>query len=202
MKLFYSPGASSLAPHIALREAGLDVDLVRVDLETKTIATTGEPYLTIHPLGKVPAIELEDGSVLTETAATLELVADRADGRLAPPPRTAARHRMTEAMSFIATELHKGFSPMFDPDAPGSYKARLAQDARPFLRIAALVDPGPYVLGASFSVVDAHLFTILRLGKHAGLDFSRWPAIERYIARVEERPSVQAAMRAEGLVEA
>ena len=109
---------------------------------------------------------------------------------------------MLEAQSFIATELHKGFSPMFDPETPPAYKKRLLADARPFARRAALVESGPYVLGERFSIADAHLFTILRLGQHAGLDFSHWPWVERYMQRMLTRPSVVKAMRAEGLLQA
>lgn len=202
MQLFYSPGASSLAPHIACCEAGIPVDLVRVDLEAETVAATGEAYASINPMRKVPALRLDDRVVLTETSAVLQYLADLAPGSvLSPLPNTVARYKMLEAMSFIATELHKGFSPMFDPELPGAYKQRLLADARPFLRMAALVEPGPYVLGEHFSVADAHLFTILRLGKHAGLDFSPWPSVERFMERVAKRPSVVQAMRAEGVLE-
>ena len=203
MKLFYSPGASSLAAHIALREAGIDAELVRADLESGTVPATGEPFAAIHPMGKVPALQLDDGTILTETLAILEYVADRApEAHLAPAVGDRARYRMAEAMSFVATELHKGFAPMFDPEVPYAYKAQLVADERPFRRMASLVERGPWVLGDRFSVADAHLFTILRLGRHAGLDFSRWPAIEPYIERVAARPAVRAAMRAEGLFEA
>lgn len=203
MQLFFSPGASSLAPHIALREAGIPVDLVRVDLEAGVVAATGEPFAAIHAMDKVPALRLDDGALITETLAVLAYVADRAaPGDLAPAPGDPARYTMLEAMSFVATELHKGFSPMFDPEVPAAYKQRLVSDPRPFVRMAALVDPGPYVLGERFSIADAHLFTILRLGRNAGLDFSRWPAVERFMERVARRPSVEAALRAEGVLEA
>lgn len=201
MQLFFSPGASSLAPHIALREAGIAVDLVRVDLETDTVVSSGQRYCAIHPMGKVPALRLDNGSLLTETSAILTYIADLAPASvLAPPHGSFARAKMHEAMSFIATELHKGFSPMFDPNVPDTYKAHLLADPRPFLQMAALVEPGPYVLGELFSVADLHLFTILRLGRNAGLDFTPWPAIGRFMERIASRPAVEQAMRAEGVL--
>lgn len=202
MKLFYSPGASSLSPHIVLREAGLTAEMVRVDLETKTLPATGQSYLPINPMGKVPALEFDDGAVLTEGLAVLQYLADLAPAsRLAPAAGTMARYRLAEALSFVATELHKGFAPTFDPDVPASYKHSLIADTRAFDRIASLVQPGPYILGEHFTVADAYLYPILRLGRHAGLDFSSWPAIGHYMELIAKRPSVRAAMRAEGLIE-
>jgi glutathione S-transferase len=203
MQLFFSPGASSLAPHIALREAGLPFELVRVDLEAGAVAATGEPFEAIHRMRKVPALRLDDGAILTETLSVLVHIADRDPrGALAPPPATTARHRMLEAMSFTATELHKGFAPMFDPDLPATYKGKLVSDPRPFAQLAALVERGPYVLGETFSIADVHLFTVLRMGRNGGLDFSPWPNVERFIERVARRPAVVQALRAEGVVEA
>lgn len=203
MQLFYSPGAASLAPHIALTEAGLHAELVRVDLEARLVAATGEPYAAVNPMGKVPALRLADGSILSETAAVLEHIADLApEAGLAPPHGSVARSRMREVMSFVATELHKGFAPMFDPEVPAGYKRHLLEDPRPFARMASLVEPGPYVLGERFSVADAHLFAILRLGAHAGLDFSRWPAVGAFMRRVASRPAAARAIRDEGLLEA
>jgi glutathione S-transferase len=108
---------------------------------------------------------------------------------------------LAEALSFVATELHKGFAPMFDPDVPASYKQGLIADTRVFERVASLVQPGPYILGECFTIADAYLYPILRLGRHAGLDFSPWPAIVRYMKSVAKRPAVHAAMQAEGLIE-
>lgn len=187
MRLFFSPGASSLAPHIALREANLPFELGRVDL-----AAPGD-FLAINPLGKVPVLELEDGSHLTEGVAILELIADRAGSKL-------PRHRVTEALAFIATELHKGYAPLFEPEAPPAYKKHLASNPRPMQRVAKLLEGGPFLFGEPFSVADAYLFAILRLGRHAGLDFAAWPHVEAYIDRVAARPSVRAAIRAEGII--
>jgi glutathione S-transferase len=191
MRLYYSPGASSLAPHIALREAGLAFELVRVNLEDHT--TEGRSFLDVNPMGKVPVLELEDGSLLTEGVAILELIADRGGS-------TLPRHRVTEVLAFIATELHKGFAPMFEPDVPASYKKHLMSNPRPMQRVAALLEGGPYLFGETFGVADAYLYAILRLGRHAGLDFSAWPHVEAYIDRVAARESTRAATRAEGLL--
>ncbi len=203
MKLYYSPGASSLACHIAICEAGLvGIELVRVDLEKHQVVATGEDFLAVNPMGKVPVLVLDDGHVLTEGSAVLQYLADRAPhAHLAPVAGSFARHRLTEALSFVATELHKGFSPMFDPDLPADYRRKLLSDPRPMNGMARLVAEGPYVLGAEFSVADAYLISILRLGRHAGLDYSPWPAVEAYFARVVARPAVRAALRAEGLVD-
>lgn len=202
MELFFSPGASSLALHAALREAGVPFELVRVDLEHGTLASSGEAYAAIHRMGKVPALRLDDGTVLSETLALLTYVADRAPaGLLAPAQGTIARARMLEAMSFTATELHKGFAPFVDPGTPPEYKQHLLEDARPFAQLVAWVEPGPYLLGQTFTVADLHLFIVLRMGRSAGLDFSRWPAVERYLTRIAARPSVVQALRAEGVLD-
>jgi glutathione S-transferase len=202
VKLYYSPGASSLAPHIACREAGLDVELVRVDLEAQTIARTGEVFLAVNPMGKVPALATGDGRVLTEGAAVLQYVADLAPASgLMPAAGTWAHYRVLEILNFVATELHKGFAPMFDPELPDAWRARLLSDPRPILRMAALVDAGSYLLGETFTVADAYFFVILRLGRNAGLDFSPWPAVGAYMERVAARPAVRQAMQIEGLVD-
>ncbi|WP_256221886.1 glutathione S-transferase N-terminal domain-containing protein [Variovorax sp. OK605] len=200
MKLFYSPGASSLPAHIVLREAGLRAELVRVDLENKTPPATGRSYLQVTAMGKVPALELDDGEVLTEGLAVLQYLADLApSSQLAPLAGSMARHRLAEASSVIASELHKGFAPMFDLDVPASYKRKLITGARVFERIASMVRPGPYILGEGFTVADAYLYPILCLRRLAGLDFSAWPSIGAYMEVVTERPAVRAAMEAEGL---
>jgi glutathione S-transferase len=203
MKLFYSPGASSLAPHIALCEAGIAVQLVRVDLETKLVVATGEPYAAINAMGKVPALGLDSGEVLTETVAVLAYIADISPhGLLAPPVGIFARYKMYEATSFVATELHKGFSSMLDPEVPPAFKKQLLADTRPFPRMAAWVERGPYVLGERFTIADAHLFAVLRMGRNAGLDFDPWPQVGSFMQRVAARPAVRQAIRAEGMIEA
>jgi len=201
VKLFYSPGASSLSSHIVLREAGLTAELIRVDLETKNLHGTRQSYLPFNPMGKVPALELDNGEMLTEGLAVLQYLADLAPAsHLAPPEGTMARYRMAEALSFVATELHKGFAPMFDADVPANYKHSLIADTRAFERTALLVQQGPFIFGEYFTIADAYLYPILRLGRLAGLDFSRWPAVVRYMDEVAKRPAVHAAMQAEGLL--
>lgn len=203
MQLFYSPGASSLAVHIALLETGLPHELVRVDLEQGTIAADGTPFDAVNPMGKVPALRLADGSVLTEAPAILQYLADLAPAcGLAPAAGTLARARLQELLNFTATELHKGYAPLFDPRAPQAYKQALVQDARPMLRLRAQLEGAGYALGSGFTVADALLYAILRLGRHAGLDFSAWPQIGRYMDRVEERSTVRQAARLEGLIAA
>lgn len=202
MDLFYSPGASSLAVHIALIEARAPFRLQRVDLEEGVVPSTGERFDAVHSMGKVPVLRLDDGSTIAETLAILLFVGERSPmSSLVPAPGDRARYRMLEAMSFVATELHKGFAPMFDPTVPLAFKERLGSDSRPFERLAALVGPAAFVAGSAFTVADAHLFAILRLGRVAGLDFSRWPEVDRYFHRVASRPAVQEAMRAEGLLD-
>ncbi|MFO0555692.1 MAG: glutathione S-transferase N-terminal domain-containing protein [Polyangiaceae bacterium] len=202
MELFFSPGASSLAPHAALREAGIPFELVRVDLDNGKVAATGQSFGDVHRMAKVPALRLPDGTVLSETLALLHYIAELAPAaRLMPEAGTMARARALEVMSFVATELHKGFSPFLDPETPASFKQHLLEDARPFEQLVALLEPGPYVLGGTFSVADLHLFIVLRMGRAAGLDFSRWPAVERFVQRIGARASVVEALRAEGVVE-
>ena len=151
----------------------------------------------------MPALQLDDGCVLTEGSAVLQYLADLAPGsRLAPSAGSFARYRLAEALNFLASEVHKGYAPMFDPEVPPSYKQRLMQDTRTLERVAALMAPGPFVLGSTFTVADAYLYSLLRLAQRAGLDFSRWPSITRFIDRIASRPSVRACIRVEGLIEA
>lgn len=194
MRLYYSPGASSLAPHIMLRELGLAVDLVRVDLAHHVVPSTAQRFSDINPMGKVPVLALDDGTVLTEGVAILAYLAERATSEREPP-----RHRVIEALSFIATELHKGYAPMFDPEVPPAYKRRLAEDAKPIQRVASMIGEGTFLFGKEPSVADAYLFAILRLGRLAGLDFSLWPNIVAFLDRVADRASVREALSAEGL---
>lgn len=201
MKLYYSPGACSLSPHIVLRECGFDVQLERVDLQSK-LTETGAQYKTIHPMGAVPALQLDDGQVLTEGPAIVQYLADRVpEKRLAPSAGTMERYRLMEWLNFISTELHKGFGALFNPTfsddgkaaVRGQLEARLADAER---RLGA----GPYAMGREFSVVDAYLFTVLGWGRYVNLDLAPWPGLVAYLGRIAERPAVQAALKAEGLV--
>jgi len=198
MKLYYAPGACSLSPHIALNEAGLSYELVRVDTKTKK-TETGADYLAINPKGYVPALQLDDGSVLTEGPAIVQYVADlKPEAKLAPANGTLARYRLQELLGYINSEIHKNFSPLFKPDTPADYKPIVLANLN--MRIGLLADQlqdKPFLLGDQFSVADAYLFTVLGWTKHVGIDMSQWPKLVDYQARIATRPAVHAALQAE-----
>lgn len=203
MKLYYFPGACSLACHIALREAGLAFDLEKVDGKTKKTAS-GADYLAVNPKGYVPALVLDDGQTLTEAAAILQFVADKASAaKLAPPAGSMLRYRMIEWLIFIATEVHRNHTPLFKfaeklPDASKQvFKDEL--DGR-FAWIAKQLEGNPYLLGDAFSVADIYLFTILNWPRYIGIDIGKWPTLKDYHKRIGSRPAVQAALMAEGLI--
>lgn len=201
MKLFYQPGACSLSPHIALREAGLDFDLVRVSRRDKKTAE-GEDFLTINPMGFVPALRLDDGEVLTEGPAIVQYIADLAPAaKLAPAAGTFARYRLQETLNFLSTEVHKGFSPLFNPKTPDAYKV-IAKEllAARFTLLEARLAKSPFLLGEDFGVADGYLFTLLGWAPHAGVDLAPWPVLVAYRARLAERPAIVVAMTAEGLL--
>ena len=201
MKLYYSPGACSLSPHIALREAGFPVELVKVDLKAKKTAT-GEDYWKISPNGYVPALQLDDGSVLTEGPAMVQYIADRKpEAKLAPPAGTIGRYRLQEWLNFISTEIHKGFSPLFNPATPEEYK-KMAID-RLHQRLA-VVDKQlagkQFLMGDTFTVADGYLFTVTNWATPLKLSLEAYPNLNAFRGRVASRPTVQAAMKAEGLI--
>jgi glutathione S-transferase len=198
MKLYFSPGACSLSPHIVLREAGLPFTLEKVDLRSKQTAG-GHDYKTINPKGSVPALELDDGQLLTEGPAVVQYLADLApEKQLAPPAGSMPRYRLMEWLNFISTELHKGFSPLFNPAMPEeAKKLTLERLLSRFDYLATQLQSGPYLLGSQFTVADAYLFVMLRWSGAFSIELSRWPALETYFRRVEQRPAVQAALAAE-----
>jgi glutathione S-transferase len=204
MKLYYSPGACSLAVHIALREAERGFDMERVDLRSHLTAS-GLDYRTINPKGYVPALQVDaqGGEVLTEVAAILQYVADLAPAHnLAPPNGTFARYRLQEWLAFISSEIHKQFSPLFAPDTPVPTQERLRgkiADRFGYLN-EKLIDRG-FVMGETFTVADAYLFTMLRWCERFEIDLEIWPNLDAYFLHVWERPSAQAALSAEGLLE-
>jgi glutathione S-transferase len=201
MKLYYSPGSSSLAPHIALREAGLRFELERVSLKTKKTASDAD-YLRINPKGYVPALQFEDGSLLTEGPAIMLWVGDQVpEKRLVPSPGTMERYHLVECLNFIATELHKNLSALFDPAAPDASKAaaRAKLEKRLDYLNKALGD-APFMLGEHFTVADAYLFTVLGWGKFVDIDLARWPKLAAYAGRIGVRPKVLDTLRAEGLL--
>lgn len=200
MKLYFSPGACSLSPHIVLREAGLPVELERVDLGKK-LTRGGGDFLAINPKGSVPVLELEDGARLTEGPAIVQYIADLApEKNLAPPAGTIARYRLQEWLNFITSELHKGFSPLFAKDTPDDYKPIVSERLRSRLAIVdKALDGQDYLLGAQFSVADAYLFVVTNWAALVGPDLTGLAHLEAFRARVAGRPAVVAAMEAEGI---
>ncbi|MHB9100371.1 MAG: glutathione transferase GstA [Sulfuricella sp.] len=201
MKLYYSPGACSLSPHIVLNEGGFTYDTERVDLATGT-TETGADYKTINPNGYVPALLLDDGQMLTEGPAIVQYLADRVpEKRLAPPAGTMERYRLIEWLNFISTELHKGFGALFNPQTPEEWKTAVkAQLAQRIGHVSQRLEGKTYIMGDDFTVADAYLFTVLGWGKYVGIELSPWPTLTAYLGRVAARPAVQAALKAEGLM--
>lgn len=201
MKLYLSPGACSLAPHIVLRELGLDFDSERVDIKThKTQA--GEDYFAINPKGYVPALRLDDGSLLTEIIAILPYLADRKPAAgLLPAATTIDRYRVLEWLGFVSSEIHKQFSPLFNPKTPPEWRDhQLSVLGRRFDYLASQLDGKSYLLGDTFTVADAYLYTVVNWHKFFDIDLGKWPALKDYQARVVGRASVKDALKAEGLV--
>lgn len=204
MKLYYTPGSCSLATHIALREIERNFDLVKVDLRALRTAT-GIDYRTINPKGHVPALQLDgpDSMVLTESPAVLEYLADLAPARhLAPAWGTFARYHLQEWLA-LGIELHEQFVPLFEPDTPPLTEERVrSKIIERFGFIAGELGGRPYLLGETFTVADCYLFAIVRWCERFDIDLTRWPTLAAHFHRVYERPSVQAALAAEGLLEA
>lgn len=196
MKLYYSPGACSLSPHIALREAGLKFDAEVVDLRTHK-TKSGADFYQINPKGYVPALVLDDGQLLTEGAAIVQYVADQKPRRkLAPKAGTIERARLQEWLNFIATEVHKSFSPLFNPATPEEMKkGALDRLNKRLAYIAERLDGKPWLMGDEFSVADAYLFTMLQWAN--GLKIDVGPVLSAYRDRVAARPAVKATLKAE-----
>jgi glutathione S-transferase len=201
MKLYFSPGACSLSPHIVLLEAGVDFETEQVDLKSKRSAD-GTDFRGINPKGYVPALQLDSGAVLTEGPAIVQYLADLAPERnLAPMSGTLARYKLAEWLNFISTELHKSFGAFFNPASSAEAKEQArAHLARRFDYVNDVLAGHDYLLGAQFSVADAYLFTILNWPPKVGIDLSPWPALQAFHTRVGARPAVQRAMRDEGLI--
>ncbi len=203
MKLYYSPGACSLSPHIVMRETGLPVELVRVDLGARKTAN-GDDYTAINPKGYVPVLELEDGNVLTEGPAIVQYLADRAPAsKLAPAAGTMERYRLVEWLNFLTSEIHKGFSPLFRPTATEETKTMFRETlARRFDYLSAELRDKPYLMSDDFTAADAYLFTLLGWCGLTGIDLKKWPVLTAYRERIAARPAVRSAMKAEGLIKA
>ena len=201
MKLYYSPGACSLSPHIVLREAGMKFDLVHTSTKSHKTAD-GVDYYTINPKGYVPLLELDSGERLSEGPAIVQYIADQVPAKnLAPANGTMARYRLQEWLNFITSELHKGFSPLFNPATPEDYKplARTRLDSR-FAWVDSQLEGKSFLTGEQFSVADAYLFTVAGWGKHVGVDIAPLAHLSAFMARVAARPAVQEALKAEGLL--
>jgi glutathione S-transferase len=200
MKLFYSPGSSSLAPHIALREAGLAFEPVLAPTKTHKLPD-GSDYHAVNPLGYVPLLELDDGTRLREVAAIVQYIADLVPVRnLAPASGTLPRYRLQEWLNFLGTELHKTFSPLFNAAVPeeGKQVFRNKLESR-FQWLNGQLADRPYLLGEHFSVADGYLFTISRWAKSPHADLARYSNLVAHHDRVAARPPVQEALKVEGL---
>lgn len=202
MKLYYSPGACSLASHISLRETGLPFDIDQFIASTGKTAS-GEDFKQVNPKGYVPTIRMDDGSILTEGAAILQYIADQNPASsLAPKAGTMERYRLQEWLTFIGTEIHKTFSPLFSKTVSPEARDR-AHDllTRRLGYVETQLANRPYLMGDSFTVADAYLFVVVRWSNRVGFDLAKFPRIQEYLARISARPSVQAAMKAEGLIQ-
>jgi glutathione S-transferase len=201
MKLYYSPAACSLSPHIAAREAGLPIDLVRVDLDTHKTAD-GTDFRTINPKGYVPFLALDDGTTLSEGPAIVQYLADRVPASgLAPAAGTPERYRLQEWLNYLSTEIHKAMGSLFDGKMPDEYKAVIKERVgKRFDFLTGALAGKPYLMGDRFTVADGYLFTLLGWTKWLGIDLAHWPTLAQYAARVGARPKVAEALRAEGLV--
>ncbi|MEZ3498825.1 glutathione transferase GstA [Pantoea sp. KPR_PJ] len=201
MKLFCKAGACSLSPHIVLRECGLDFTQVNVDL-TQKVTERSEDYWLINPKGQVPALELDDGSILTESVAIVQYLADlKPDRQLLAPPGSLTRYHTLAWLSFISSELHKTFIALFQSDTPEDYKAVLrARLEQQFRYVERSLQDKQWLMGLRFSVADASLYVMVRWAQAAQLDLAGLTALEAWFHRTSQRPAVQAALNAEGLV--
>lgn len=198
MKLYFSPGACSLSPHIALRETGLHFELEKVDTKARQ-TKSGADYLSINPKGAVPALQLDDGQVLTEGAAIVQYIADRKpEAQLAPAAGTMERYRLQEALNYVATEIHKGFSPLWNPKLPDDLRAATKEAmGKKFDYLTRQLSGRQFLLGEKFTVADTYLFTVLQWTKKLGFELQQWPVLQTYVERIAARPAVKAALEFE-----
>jgi glutathione S-transferase len=199
MKLFYSPGSCALAPHIVLHELGLPFRGEKVDLKSKTFS--GGDFKSINPKGSVPVLELEDGTFLTENAVILQFLADqKPEKKLIPKAGTMERYRNQEWLNFIATEIHKSFSPLFSQahseEAKNLFKENLAKK---FDIVSKQLSQNQFICGDHYTVADSYLFTVLRWARPMKIDLSKWPALLGFSERINHRPATQEALKEEGL---
>ncbi len=203
MKLFYTPGACSLSPHIALREAGANFTLEKVDLQTRRTETNAD-FTGVNAKGYVPALQLENGQVLTEVTAIVQYIADTfPNSSLAPATGTPGHYKLLEWLGFISTELHRNLGGMFNPALTPEWKESLtALLVKRLNWLAPQLEGKTYLLGDSFTIADSYLFTVLNWSNFISFDLTPWKPIQEYMARVGSRPSVVAALKEEGLIPA
>ena len=202
MKLYYSPGACSLASRIAFQELGLEAQYERVDLTTK-LTETGRDFHQVNPIGYVPALELDDGTILTENNAILPFIADLRPGTLAPATDSFERVRLNQALGFLSGELHKSFSPFFaGVEGAEREKATAKLESRVAHMERLLGDGREHLIGGQLSVADIYAFVILSWSSHIGVSLEKWPAVTAFVQRMSTRASVSAALQQEGLLEA
>lgn len=200
MKLYYTPGACSQAPHIAALELGLPLETVKVDLAKHTLPD-GSDYFKVNPKGYVPLLTLDDGTTISESHVILQYLADQKPGTLAPAFGTTERWKLMELLGFIATEVHKSFGPLWNPQTPAEVRAgAIDKLGTRFDLLAKRLAKQPYLTGDKFTIADAYLFVLLNWTKFHKVDLGRWPALTEFQARVAARPAVQATLKAEGLV--
>lgn len=201
MKLYYAPGACSLSPHIVATEAGIPLELVKVDTKTKTIQQEGD-FWAINPKGYVPALELDNGEVLTEGPAIVQYLADQKPAaRLAPENGSFERTRVQEMLNYITSEIHKSYSPLFNPHTlPVVREERLAYLRRRYSLLEKHLEGRKYLFGDQFTIADAYLFVVTNWARGVKLDLVEFPNIEAFQKRVGSRKSVLQAMRTEGLI--
>jgi glutathione S-transferase len=201
MKLYYAPGACSLSPHIALIEAGMPYDLVKVNTKTKQFDGGGD-FLAVNAKGYVPVLELDDGQRLTEGPAIVQYLADRKpESGLAPKPGTLERVRVQEWLNFTTSEIHKTFSPLFGADTPEDYKEIARKKLRGrFDWLSKEIKDREFLVGNHYTVADGYLFTVLGWTDHVGLKLADWPVLKAWHGRIAQRPAVQKALKEEGLI--
>jgi glutathione S-transferase len=201
MKLYYFSGACSLSPHIVLLETGLPFTLVKVDSKTKK-TESGVDYLSVNSKGAVPALQFDDGRVLTEGPAIIQYLADqKPESGLAPRAGTFERYQLMEILNYITSEVHKTFGPLFNPATSAEVReSTVAALGKKFDWLSSFLGSKTFVLGNTFTVADAYLFTVLNWTGFVKIDLSKWPVLAAYQARVAKRPKVQEALKAEGLI--
>jgi glutathione S-transferase len=201
MKLYFAPGACSLSPHIVLREAGQNPELIQVDLKEKKTKDGGD-FTKINSKGQVPVLQTDDGDILTEGPVIVQYVGDKAPGsKLVPPAGSKERYKVQEWLNFITSELHKSFGPIFRPTTPDAFKAISKENiANRFKWIDGQLAGKQYLMGDTFTAPDAYLYVMTRWAGRVEVDISQLSNLKAFAARVEARPKVQEALKAEGLV--